>query len=125
MVGCTRAGTRYAKVESGFEQDAEAKMVDANGDFTEAYYKVIDAYTAALPELKVHQYIYGRVNGLVYMVSHIDHCDFECMQVYSTDAQKPMRMPISMFHHNFSETKIVDSQILDKNLLLMRKAWSK
>ena len=103
MVGCTRAGTRYATVESTCEQDAEAKMVDANGDLNEAYYKVVDAYNAALPELEVHQYIYGRVNGLVYMVSHIDQCDFECMHVYSTGAQKPMRMPLSMFHHNFQK----------------------
>ena len=125
MVGCTRAGTRYATVESTCEQDAEAKMVDANGDYTAAYYKVNDARKAALPELAVYDYIYGRVNGLVYMISHIDQGDFECMHVYSTDAQKPMRMPFSMFHHNFSKTAIPVSQILDKNLRLMRTAWSK
>jgi hypothetical protein len=125
MVGCTRAGTRYAKVESGFEQDGEEQMVDANGDFNEAYYKVVAAYNAELPELEVHQHIYGRVNGLQYMVTHVGPVSFECMDAYSTAAQRPLRMPISMFGHNFSETKIIDSQILDKNLRLMRKAWSK
>ena len=125
MVGCTRAGTRYAKVESGFQQDGEEQMIDAKGVFTEAYYKVVAAYNAELPELEVHQHIYGRVNGLQYMVTHVGPVSFECMDAYSASSQRPMRMPISMFHHNFSETKIVDSQILDKNLLLMRKAWSK
>ena len=125
MVGCTRAGTRYAKFESTCEQDADEQMVDANRDFIEAYYNVVDAYNAALPELEVHQYIYGRVNGLVYMVSHVGSCSFECMHCSSTAAQKPLRMPIAMFHHNFSKTAIKDSQILDKNLRLIRKSWSK
>jgi hypothetical protein len=100
-------------------------MVDANGDFTEAYYKVVDARKAALPELAVYDYIYCRVNGLRYMVTHVGPCTFECKSPCSTDAQKPMRMPLTMFHHNFSETQILESQVLDKNIRLIRKAWSK
>ena len=122
VIGCTRAGTRYAKLESGCEQE---QMVDANGDFTKVYDKVVDAYNASLPGLKVHQYIYGRVDGLKYMVSHVGPISFECMQVYSTNAQKPLRIPISMFHHNFSRCQILEKQMLDNNLRLIRKAWSK
>ena len=116
MIECTHAGTKYTV-------DNNEGMCDGNDDFTDAYYRVVDAYDAALPELKVHQYIYGRVNGLQYMVSHVGPCSFECMHTCSTDAQKPLRMPISMFHHNFSKTVILESQIVDNNLRLIRKAW--
>ena len=56
MIGCTRAGTKYTV-------DNSEGMCDADGDFSDAYYKVIGAYNASLPELTVYEDIYCRVNG--------------------------------------------------------------
>ena len=135
MIGCTCAGTKYtigddeneariAVAEFRAKCTSEA-MHDGNGEFTDAYYKIVDAQKASLPELSVSDYIYGRVNGVMYIVSHIDYGDFECMNPYSTDAQKPLRIPISLFHHNFSKSPVPDSQILDQNLRIMHDAWHK
>ena len=63
MVGCTRAGTKYTV-------NSSEGMCDANGDFTEEYYKEVDAYDASLPKLTLHGDIYCRVDELQYGVAH-------------------------------------------------------
>lgn len=119
MVGCTRAGTKYTV-------DNSEGMCDGNGDSTDAYYKVVDAYDASLPELTLHSNIYCRVDGLQYIVSCIDGVNLECMQPYSPYSigkQKSLQIPISIFFHNFSHSPIPDSQKPDQNLRLLHLAW--
>ena len=116
MIGCTCASTKYTV-------DNNEGMCDANGDFTDAYYRVVDAYGASLPELTLHVDIYCRVDGLKHMVSRINEVNFECIQPYSTDLLKPLRITISLFYHNFSHHPVPDSQKNDQNLRLIHVAW--
>ena len=104
--GCTRAGTKYT-----IGNNSEG-MCDAAGNLTDAFYKVVDAYERSLPKLTVGQDIYCCVNRLKYMVSRVDAIHFECVQAYSTDMQKALRIPISLFNHTFAYKPIPEAEKL-------------